>query len=104
MEINLFKNITNAVSKLNVSDFIKQLTERLNNMDKELVIDRIENDNAVCEDRKTKEIININLSELPEESKEGSVIKLENGKYIIDIEKEKEISDRIKNKMDNLWE
>ena len=104
MEMNIFKSISNRISKFNVNDFIKELTERLNKMERELVIDRFEGEFAVCEDRKTKEIMNINKSELPIDAKEGMILKYENGKYVQDVESQKEVSDRIKNKMDNLWQ
>ena len=104
--MKILNNLTNNNynSKLDISKFIKQLTERLKIMERELTIDRFEGNMAVCEDRKTKEIINIDLSQLPEDVKEGSCLKFENGRYIHDIEKENETYNRIKQKMDNLWE
>ena len=48
-------------------------------------------------------MINIKKEDLPQNIKEGSIIKYKNGEYSIDEEKEQEISDRIKQKMDNLW-
>ena len=45
----------------------------------------------------------IEANKLPEDVKEGNCIKFENGKFVIDEDNEKEISNRIKNKMDNLW-
>ena len=103
MKLNINNDINNNQNKFNINSFIKELTERLKMMERELVIDRFEDGYAVCEDRKTKEMHNIEISNLPENVKEGSVLKFENGKYVIDEEKQKEISDRIKNKMDDLW-
>ena len=102
IEINLFKN-QNDIKYEWVNNFIKDLTERFKIMDSEFVIDRFEGDFAVCENIDTKEMYNIEIEKLPQDIKEGSIIKLENGKYIKDEEREKEISDRIKKKMDDLW-
>lgn len=90
-----------------IDTFIKELEkglERMNNRDiKEITIDRFENDIAVCENRETKEIVNIKLEKLPEGAKEGSILTFKEGKFILNQEKEREVSKRIKEKMDNLW-
>lgn len=49
-------------------------------------------------------IINIHISQLPDGIKEGSVIRYFDGKYELDIEEQKNIEDRIAEKMDSLWE
>ena len=103
MKLNILQDLEKANRNFNVNNFIKELTERLKIMERELVVDRFEGKYAVCEDRKTNEIINIETIQLPENVKEGLVIKYENGKYIIDEEKEKEISDRIEQKMNDIW-
>ena len=74
-------------------------------MQKEKVytIDRFEGDLAVCEDGETKEMINIKRKDLPEDSREGSILKLKNGKFELDLEEEEKVEKRIKEKMDNLW-
>lgn len=74
----------------------------LNNSDT-YVIDRFEGDIAICENRNTKEIIKINKDELPQDIKEGNVIRKVDSKYEKDINLEKEISDRIRSKMEDLW-
>ena len=51
----------------------------------------------------TQEAINIKLEELPEGAKEGSILTFKEGKFILNQEKEREVSKRIKEKMDNLW-
>lgn len=66
-------------------------------------IDRFEDNFAVCENRQTGELINIPISELPENAKEGSILTLENGKYILDIESTKKEQKEIKNLVDNLF-
>ena len=58
---------------------------------------------AICENRETKEIRKINLYDLPENIKEGSVLKLKNDKYELDLEEEKKIEERISEKMKNIW-
>lgn len=69
-----------------------------------LVVDRIEGDIAVCENRSNEVMINIQLSKLPAETKEGMVIRYFDGKYSIDSEEQDNIENRIKDKMDDLWE
>lgn len=103
MEFNIFQNLSNEVSKFDVGSFIQELAERLEIMGKELTVDRFEGKFAVCEDRKNGKNYNIEISKLPEGIKEGSIIKFENGKYIKCENEEQEISDRIKNKMEDLW-
>ncbi len=104
--VNLVQSVAKeAISNLDINGFIKELEGRLNGMseEKEYTIDRFENDYAVCENRDTKEMINIPKKDLPEGIKEGSILKLKDGKYSINVDKEKEISERIKDKMDRLW-
>ena len=67
-----------------LSDFINQLTERLQKMEEILVVDRIENNIAVCENRKDGKMHNIELTNLPQNIKEGTILKWQNGKYKID--------------------
>ena len=43
-----------------------------------LSVDRIENDTAVCE-RDDMSVVELALSSLPQGTKEGSVLKVENG-------------------------
>lgn len=64
------------------------------------VIDRFEDEFAVCENRETREIINIPIDSIQKEAKEGDCIKLENETYIIDEEETRKNAERIKRKMD----
>ncbi len=73
-------------------------------MEETLVIDRIEGNIAVCENRRNGIIIEIEISKLPAHVKEGDIIKYFNGSYRIDKEEEKNIKKRITEKMNNLWE
>ena len=72
-------------------------------MEEIFVIDRIENDIAICENRLTREIIKIEISKLPKEIKEGNIIKYYNGIYRIDFEEQKKIEEQISKLMDELW-
>lgn len=75
------------------------LKDKLNHSDKVYVVDRIEEDIVVCEDRFTGDFINIKLSILPEGIKEGTIIKYSNNGYIIDTILEEEINSSIQ----ELW-
>ena len=58
----------------------------------------------ICYNRKTNEIISVDKDELPEGIDEGDILNRINGKYIIDRDKTEEVSNRIRDKMNNLWE
>lgn len=72
-------------------------------MGKILVVDRIENNIAVCENRKNRKIIEIDLARLPQGVREGSVIKCRMGRYSLDEEIQKKIEERIQEKMKDIW-
>lgn len=89
-----------------ISEFLKELEKGLRNMNneiKEYTIDRFEENFAVCEDRDTGEMVNFKRDDLPQNAREGSILKYSNGKFEIDSKQEQEVSERIKQKMDNLW-
>ena len=75
----------------------------MNNEIKEYTIDRFEGDFAVCEDRDTGEMVDFKRDDLPQNAKEGSILQYSNGKFELDSKQEQEVSERIKQKMDNLW-
>ena len=52
------------------------------------IVDRIENNIAILENKETKEIVNISLDILPSNLKEGNVLKYENNTYILDTKEE----------------
>lgn len=103
--LNLVKSIGQELEqdKNFINNFINEMEVKLNKMDVEYTIDRFEGDIAVCEDRNNNKMVEIMKENLPEGAKEGSIIKYENGKYILDLGKDKEIANRIKKKMDKLW-
>jgi hypothetical protein len=65
------------------------------------IVDRIEDDIAVLENKDTKEIINIPKKDLPK-IKEGSVLKYENDKYTIDKEEEEKRKKAVLEKFNKL--
>lgn len=67
-----------------------------------IIVDRIEGALAVCE-MDDKSMQNIALSELPAGIKEGDVLAVDNGTYVIDAKQTKERSERIAQKMNRLF-
>lgn len=67
-----------------------------------LIVDRIEGTIAVCETASAS-IVDVPLSDLPEGTKEGSVLRLENGSYVIDAEEERSRRSRIESKAKRLF-
>lgn len=67
-------------------------------------IDRFEGNFAVCEDRQTKKMTNVNIKDLPKGVKEGDIVKYENGKYSIDIEETERIRKKIRKAFNDLLE
>lgn len=76
-------------------------------MDSEIIvsfsIDRFEGDFAVCQRRETSEIINIPIKDLPENAKPGSILKLENGIYLLDLEETQKEQKIVKNMVSSLF-
>lgn len=67
-----------------------------------IIVDRIEGTFAVCE-MDDKSMQNIALSELPAGIKEGDVLAVDNGTYLIDTKQTKERTERIAQKMNRLF-
>ena len=67
------------------------------------VVDRIEEDIVVLEEQESGEIINMNLSKIPFIIKEGDVIIYENDEWNNSAKEKEIIDDRIKKKMEDLW-
>lgn len=105
MNIDFFKGqeIGGNLKRHEIQEFQIQLSNKLNKMKNTYTIDRFENNIAICENRSTGEIIEIDKNKLPENVKEGTIIKKQNDTYIIDIDKTEEVTQRIKKKMDRLW-
>lgn len=67
-----------------------------------MIVDRIEGGIAVCEaDDRT--MIDVPLSELPEGTREGTVLRLENGRYAVDKAEEESRRSRIESKAKRLF-
>ena len=69
----------------------------------EYVVDRIENNYIVLED-KDLNFINIKKEEVLEDVREGDILIKVNNKYIIDYNKTKNRKEYINKKIKNLWE
>ncbi len=67
------------------------------------IVDRIEEDFAVCENSETYDMINIPLSELPEGIREGNCIRLVNDEYIVDEELENQRKKDLDDKINKAW-
>ena len=101
--------IKNQLSFTDVKHELRNLIDVINKRMKTIeegsiwVVDRFEENFAICENRETKEIRKINLKELPENLKEGNVLKLQSNKYELDLEEQQNIEKRIAEKMKNIW-
>ena len=113
MNFNFLERIQEAAKKtieenkiklenVNISQEEIDLAQKLDAIE-EFSIDRFEGDIAVLENRKTGKTIEIERNKLPENSKEGDILKKINGKYSLEAERTKEEVERIKNKMKDLW-
>ena len=68
------------------------------------IVERIEEDIASLENFKTGEIINFDISKIPFEVFEGDVLIFENECWKKEEKDKIEMKERIKNKMQSLWE
>ena len=103
MDLQIGKALIEGIKKLDVGKFIQELTERLEKMEQELVIDRFEGNIAICEERKTGKIQEIDRIQLPVDILEGDMLIYQDGNYRKDAEKQTEIENRIAKKMEDLW-
>ncbi len=103
MQIGLFQNIANEIKKVNINDFINEVMERIEKMEEELVIDRFEENIAVCEDRKTGKMVEIPRNNIEKNVKEGDIIKKVAGIYQKDIKRQEKIEKRMEEKMNQIW-
>lgn len=90
------------IKNANISEDELSLAQKLDAI-KEYTVERFEENIVVLEDRKTQKMLNIEKNKLPNKIKEGDIIKEINGKFLKDEEKTEEVLERIKNKMDDLW-
>lgn len=102
--LNLENNSDFNEIKSAISSFMHQISERMNMTEKDIwVIDRLEGNYAICENRETKEKREVEIEKLPKEIKEGSVLNYKNGEYTLNLEKENDIQKRIEQKMKDIW-
>ena len=126
------KSIKNSVASIRLSDsnkmtksekykliqnLIKKVFEKVDNKSLEdnqslqleqspetYVVDRFEGMYAVCENRDTKEMLNIEKLKLPSNLHEGDVLTYKDNTFTLDESKKEEIEDRIKAKARNIFE
>ena len=96
------KSDINIQSNKNLSKDEIELAKKLDAIE-EFSIDRFEGNIAIIENRKNQNKIEIEKEKLPKQVKEGDIIKKINGKYILDSEKTINEKNRIKDKMNDLW-
>lgn len=117
MNLNFFEKLGQEIQKTIEKKSIKnqnlekqginqdeiQLAQKLDAVE-EYTIDRFEENIAVLEDRKTGKIKNVDKQKIPENCKEGDIIKCINGKYFLDKEETEKVEKEIQDKYNNLWE
>ena len=67
-----------------------------------LIIDRIENSHAVCEDDNMN-LLTLPLDELPRGVREGDHLRIEDSRWIVDTASADEARARVRDKMDRLF-
>lgn len=103
-QLNLEKKNNLDERKLQISEFINQIKEKVKNMGEGVwVVDRFEGDFAICENRENKEKRKIKIKKLPENIKEGSILRFKDGKYSLDLNEQEKIEKRIEEKMRDIW-
>ena len=103
MDLNLLNNISRGQNEIDMEEFQRERTNKLEEMENKFTVDRFEGDMAVLENRDTGEMFNVSRNDLPQEVKEGTILKINNNKYEVDLEEQKIVEDRIKDKMNKLW-
>lgn len=112
MNLNLLKEIGEAIQKtiqekqINIKGIEKQEIELAQKLEaiEEYTIDRFEENKVVIENRESKEIKNIEKDKIPNNCKEGDIIKCINGKYFLDEEQTQKREKEIQEKYKKLWE
>ena len=68
------------------------------------IVDRIEESRiAICEDSESRNQIEIDITQLPLDTKEGDILEFTDGKYFINHERTIERKKELKEKMSTLW-
>lgn len=113
--LNLFENLNDRINKTlekakkeksikpsNIYEDELNLAKKLDAIEK-YTIERFEENIVVLENRENQKMINVGRDKIPEGVKEGDIVRVINGKILKDEKKTEEVSERIKNKMDDLW-
>jgi len=102
--------LSNFINKINLSNSQKEINSFLNDLENELnksttfyTVDRIEGNYAICENSNTLKLENISLSCLPNNIKQGNILKFEDNKYSIDLNQEHIRKSEIKDKISKVW-
>ncbi len=99
---NLLDKVSTSNSSIN--SFLSDLKNYLENSKPTYyTVDRIEECFAVCENMKTSKMENILLSTLPNNVKEGTVLKFQNFTYSIDNEFKKKRENDLRDKVNKVW-
>lgn len=113
--MNLFENLNDRINKTlekakkeksikpsNIYEDELNLAKKLDAIE-EYTIERFEENIVVLENRENQKMINVGRDKIPEGVKEGDIVRVINGKILKDEKKTEEVSERIKNKMYDLW-
>ena len=65
-------------------------------------VDRFENEFAILENRNTRKTVNISIFKLPNNLKEGDILTISNGKFILNNEETQSLQNDIQNRFDKL--
>lgn len=100
IEENQEKKLEISNSDINQTEI--ELAKKLDAI-QEFSVDRFEGDIAVLENRENGNRINVERNKLPNNLKEGDILKCINGKYSFDKDRTIDETNRIRDKMNNLW-
>lgn len=82
---------------LNNNDIDNFLKSHFIDKDTKFIVDRFEENFAICENKNSGEILDIPTIFISEDVKEGNIIKLENNIYVVDKETYSSEIEEIKN-------
>ena len=101
----LDSKLNNCFTKnLSISTFLKELENYIENKCTIYYsIDRFEGSFAICENRKTLEMVNITISSLPKNIDKTSILKYKNGNFSIDAIQTIAVKKNIKTKASTLY-
>ena len=97
-------NVNGKFTQNSLQSFLKELEDYLENKNSTYFsIDRIENDFAILENRNTCKTFNVPMSMLPKNFSKTSILKFENGKYVIDKNKTEFEKNNINHKVKKIY-